>query len=75
MDQDIQIINGKFYTKPPEPVEIPRETIEGMLAASQNDLASTQAMRENLISAQDARIVECNTQITTLEALLSQVGV
>lgn len=73
MDQEIQIIDGKFYTKPPEPVEIPRATIEGWLLAAQQNLTSAQDGKESSIASQDATIAVWDGKVSTIEALLAEV--
>jgi hypothetical protein len=74
MPEDMQIIDGKFYTKPPEPVEIPRETVEGWLSQVQSDkataeanLAQAQDSRESTIASIDATIAKFEADITACD--------
>lgn len=73
MDQEIQVIDGKFYTKPPEPEEIPRTTIEGWLVSAQQNLTSAQAGKEISIASQDATIAVWDTKVSAIETLLAEV--
>lgn len=71
MDQDIQIISGKFYTKPSEPQEIARGTIEGWLATAQQNLTNAQASKESSIASQDATIAVWREKVVAIQTLLA----
>jgi hypothetical protein len=73
MDQEIQIMNGKFYTKPPAPVEIPRDTIVGWLTAAQQNLANAQDSKTSSIASQDATIALWDAKVSAIQALLAEI--
>lgn len=71
--QDVQVIDGKYYTVPPEKQEIPRETIEGWLTTAQQNLANAQAGKETQVAALDSMINNCNTEIAAIQAMLDEI--
>lgn len=73
MDQDFQIIDGKVYTKPPEPVEIPRETIETWLAQATQNKENAIASKATNIEQQDETIALWTEKESAIQAVLDQL--
>lgn len=78
MDQELQIIEvegvKKIFTKPPEPVEIPTETVQGWLAEMQSAKASAIVSKESTAEAQDATIAHFTEKEAVLQDWLEQIA-
>lgn len=65
MDQELQIINGQFYTKPEDPQVISRGTVESWLADAQASKDEAAQAHQNAIDSKTTTAAQIDATIST----------